>query len=95
MMLLINISGNKDLFIPLKTMLEERKSDRSIYREMMFVTLESFGQDNIDLTAFDREYRRAYDKLPSKYQSMVKPCDRPPTTLTVLCRKIYRDLQIC
>ena len=26
----------------------------SIYREMMFVTLKSFGQDNIDLTAFDR-----------------------------------------
>jgi hypothetical protein len=67
---------------------------RSIYREMMFVTLKSFGQDNIDLTAFDREYRRAFDKLPAKYQSLLMPSDRPPNAVTVLCRKFFRELKI-
>ena len=67
---------------------------RSIYREMMFVTLKSFGQDNIDLTAFDREYRRAFDKLPAKYQTLLTPADRPPNAVTVLCRKFFRELKI-
>ena len=65
-----------------------------IYVEMMFVTLKSFGQDNIDLTAFDREYRRAFDKLPAKYQSLLMPSDRPPNAVTVLCRKFFRELKI-
>ena len=60
----------------------------------MFVTLESFGQDNIDLVAFDREYRRAFERLPTKYQSIVKPEDRPPTNMTALCRKFFRELKI-
>lgn len=70
------------------------QSHRSIYREMMFVTLKSFGQDNIDLTAFDREYRRAFDKLPAKYQTLLTPSDRPPNAVTVLCRKFFRELKI-
>ena len=90
---------NRDLFMPLKNLLDDRqeKEDqdtRSIYREMMFVTLESFGQDNIDIVAFDREYRRAFERLPNKYQSVVKPEDRPPTSLISLCRKFFRELKI-
>ena len=60
----------------------------------MFVTLRSFGQDNIDLTAFDREYRRAFDKLPGNYVDMLCPSDRPPNALTVMCRKFFRELKI-
>lgn len=96
---------NKDLFMPLKNLLDARLDEneelvihetppRSIYREMMFVTLKSFGQDNIDLTAFDREYRRAFDKLPPKYQAITTPSDRPPTAMTVICRKFFRELKI-
>jgi len=96
---------NKDLFMSLKNLLDAREVDdlndakktsshRSIYREMMFVTLKSFGQDNIDLTAFDREYRRAFDKLPAKYQTILTPSDRPPNAVTVLCRKFFRELKI-
>ena len=35
---------------------ESRVSDtsNSVYRETLFLTLVSLGQDNIDLTAFDR-----------------------------------------
>ena len=61
---------------------------------MMFVTLKSFGQDNIDLTAFDREYRRAFVKLPGNYVEMLCPSDRPPNDLTVMCRKFFRELKI-
>ena len=86
----------------LKNLLDERSElendltkKRSTYREMLFVTLESFGQDNIDLVAFDREYRRAWEKLPNKYtQSLTKPEDRPPTSFITLCRKFYRELKI-
>ena len=98
---------NKDLLMSIKNLLDARedqseKSDddqkslknRSIYREMMFVTLKFFGQENIDLTAFDREYRRAFERLPPKYQSLATPADRPPTIVTALCRKFFRELKI-
>ena len=88
---------HRDLFVPLKDMLEAKANEskkRSIYRQMMFVTLKSFGQDNIDLTAFDREYRRAFVKLPGNYVEMLCPSDRPPNDLTVMCRKFFRELKI-
>jgi hypothetical protein len=61
---------------------------------MLFLTLVSLGQDNIDLTAFDREYRRAFEKLPAKYDSLVHRCDRPPNTQTLFCRKLFRELRL-
>ena len=86
----------RDLFFPLKNLLDSRPNSRSIYREMMFVTLEMFGQENIDLTAFDREYRRAFDRLPltGQYGDLLTPSDRPPTPIIVLCRKFFRELKI-
>ena len=66
----------------------------SVYREIMFLTLVAMSQDNIDLTAFDREYRRAFEKLPSKYVALVRPHDRPPELPAVLCRKLFRDLRL-
>ena len=67
---------------------------RSIYREIMFLTLVSLGQDNIDLTAFDREYRRAFDHLPAKYLAMSQKSDHPPSNQVVFCRKMFRELII-
>jgi hypothetical protein len=94
---------NRDLVMPLKALMDQRSETiddnaqfppRSLYREMMFVTLESFGQDNIDLTAFDREYRRAFEKLTSNYQTALQTSDRPPTSVVILCRKFFRELKI-
>lgn len=70
------------------------RTPRSIYREVLFLTLVALGQDNIDLTAFDREYRRAFEKLPSKYDSLVHKCDRPPSVTTNICRKLFRELKL-
>ena len=67
---------------------------RSIYREILFLTLVSLGQDNIDLTAFDREYRRAFDHLPAKYLGMAQKSDHPPTHQVIFCRKMFRELII-
>lgn len=66
----------------------------SVYRESLFLTLVSLGQDNIDLTAFDREYRRAFEKLRLKELSSTVACDRPPQMGTLFCRKLFRDLTI-
>ena len=71
-----------------------KKTPRSIYREMLFLTLVALGQDNIDLTAFDREYRRAFEKLPPKYEPLVHLCDKPPLNSTVFCRKLFRELKL-
>ena len=70
------------------------KTPRSVYREILYLTLVSLGQDNIDLTAFDREYRRAYEKLPAKYDTYVHQCDKPPTLQALTCRKFFRELKL-
>ena len=66
----------------------------SVYREIMFLTLVAMNQDNIDLTAFDREFRRAFERLPAKYAALARPHDRPPELTAVLCRKLFRELRI-
>ncbi len=70
------------------------RAPRSVYREIMNLTLVSLGQDNIDLTAFDREYRRAFSRLPQRHEEMSRPCDRPPTATVAYCRKLFRELKL-
>jgi hypothetical protein len=72
----------------------EHKVLRSCYREALFLTLVALGQDNIDLTAFDREYRRAFEKLPHKVLTATECCDKPPGMATLFCRKLFRDLEV-
>lgn len=67
---------------------------RSVYREILFLTLVSLNQENIDLTAFDREYSRAFDDLPDKYKAVLQKSDYPPDRQVALCRKIFRELRI-
>ena len=66
----------------------------SVYREIMFLTLVAMNQDNIDLTAFDREYRRAFERLPAKYATLARGHDKPPGLAPVLCRKLFRELRL-
>lgn len=73
---------------------QEARIIRSCYREALFLTLVSLGQDNIDLTAFDREYRRAFEKLPHKVVTQTESCDKPPGMQTLFCRKLFRDLEV-
>ncbi len=73
---------------------EQPRMARSVYREIMYLTLVSLGQDNIDLTAFDREYRRAFSRLPDKHAAMARACDRPPSVNIIFCRKLFRELKL-
>jgi len=66
----------------------------SVYRETLFLTLVSLGQDNIDLTAFDREYRRAFEKLRIKELNNTVACDKPPGMGVLFCRKLFRELRV-
>jgi len=67
---------------------------RSVYREILFLTLVSLNQDNIDLTAFDRVYAKAFEGLPEKYKQVAQRSDFPPDKQVTLCRKIFRELRI-
>jgi len=70
-------------------------SPRSVYREIAFLTLVSLGQENIDMSAFDREYKRAFDVLAtSKHAQLCHACDQPPAASTGFCRKLFRELNI-
>ena len=79
---------------PTKSRDSATQANISVYREIMFLTLVSLGQDNIDLTAFDREYRRAFDNLPAKYLDMAQKSDYPPSHEVIFCRKMFRELLI-
>ncbi|RVE71782.1 hypothetical protein OJAV_G00055360 [Oryzias javanicus] len=44
------------------------KRQRSLYRDLLFLSLVALGKNNININAFDREYRLAYDRLtPSQF----------------------------
>ncbi|CAM9121703.1 unnamed protein product, partial [Bubo scandiacus] len=40
-----------------------RHLQRSIYREILFLTLAALGRDHMDIAAFDKKYKSAYNKL--------------------------------
>lgn len=100
---IINGVQKNDLYKPIVCLLEDRvkfkntkndtKKYHSIYRDILYLTLVSLGQDNIDLTAFDREYRKAFEKLPaSKYKSVIEKSDQIPSSQTIICRKFFKEL---
>ncbi|KAL8197432.1 UNVERIFIED_CONTAM: C-myc promoter-binding protein [Gekko kuhli] len=67
------------------------KRQRSLYREILFLSLVALGRDNIDIDAFDREYKMAYDRLTANQVKNTNHCDRPPSTGVVECRKIFGE----
>ncbi|XP_077174154.1 C-myc promoter-binding protein isoform X2 [Paroedura picta] len=67
------------------------KRQRSLYREILFLSLVALGRENIDIDAFDREYKMAYDRLTANQVKNTHNCDRPPSTGVVECRKIFGE----
>ncbi|CAN9509517.1 unnamed protein product [Ophioblennius macclurei] len=65
------------------------KRQRSIYREIMFLSLVALGRENIDIEAFDREYRTAYDQLSPEQRKSLHRIDRPPTPSIQACLKCF------
>ncbi|XP_078144118.1 C-myc promoter-binding protein-like [Centroberyx gerrardi] len=67
------------------------KRQRSLYRDILFLSLVALGKDNIDIDAFDREYKMAYDRLTPGLVKLTHNCDRPPSTGVMECRRTFGE----
>ncbi|XP_048118578.1 C-myc promoter-binding protein-like isoform X3 [Alosa alosa] len=67
------------------------RRQRSLYRDILFLSLVALGKDNIDIDAFDREYKLAYDRLSPAQVKLTHNCDRPPSTGVMECRKTFGE----
>ncbi|XP_074925165.1 C-myc promoter-binding protein [Chelonoidis abingdonii] len=86
-----------DVYGPMSQILErlnkwpQIKRQRSLYREILFLSLVALGRENIDIDAFDKEYKMAYDRLTANQVKSTHNCDRPPSTGVMECRKIFGE----
>ncbi|RXM34207.1 DENN domain-containing protein 4C [Acipenser ruthenus] len=89
-----NIQTN-DVYGPVNLLLREIKKhpdikrQRSIYREILFLSLVSLGRENIDIEAFDREYKLAYDELSPEQLKALSRMDAPPSKSVQWCLKCF------
>ncbi|XP_029430957.1 C-myc promoter-binding protein isoform X2 [Rhinatrema bivittatum] len=84
-----------DVYGPMTQILETQsklptcKRQRSLYRQILFLSLVALGRENIDIDAFDREYKLAYERLTPAQVKHTQNCDRPPSTGVMECRKTF------
>ncbi|XP_056601825.1 DENN domain-containing protein 4C [Triplophysa dalaica] len=84
-----------DIYGPINLLLREIKNrpdikrQRSIYREILFLSVVALGKENIDIEAFDREYRLAYDELSPEQLKALSAIDRPPNNNMKWCLKCF------
>uniref|UniRef100_A0A671YX96 DENN domain containing 4C n=1 Tax=Sparus aurata TaxID=8175 RepID=A0A671YX96_SPAAU len=90
-----NIQTN-DVYGPINLLIREIKRrpegvkrQRSIYRDILFLSLVALGKENIDVEAFDREYRIAYDQLSTEQLKSLHRIDEPPTPSIQWCLKSF------
>ncbi|KAG7276264.1 hypothetical protein CRUP_018646 [Coryphaenoides rupestris] len=68
------------------------KRQRSLYRDILFLALVALGKSNINIDAFDREYKMAYDRLTPAQVKLTHNCDRPPGAGVMECRRTFGEL---
>lgn len=90
-----NIQTN-DVYGPINLLIREIKRrpegvkrQRSVYREILFLSLVALGRENIDVEAFDREYHNAYKQLSAEQLKSLHCIDRPPTPSVQWCLKCF------
>ncbi|KAM6960171.1 DENN domain-containing protein 4C isoform 3-T3 [Tautogolabrus adspersus] len=90
-----NIQTN-DIYGPINLLIREIKRrpegvkrQRSIYRDILFLSLVALGRENIDVEAFDREYRLAYDELSTEQLKSLHRIDQPPSPSVQWCLKCF------
>uniref|UniRef100_A0AAX7V1W0 DENN/MADD domain containing 4A n=1 Tax=Astatotilapia calliptera TaxID=8154 RepID=A0AAX7V1W0_ASTCA len=64
---------------------------RSLYRELLFLALVALRKNNINISAFDREYKLAYDRLTPNLVKLTHNCDRPPGAGVMECRRTFGE----
>ncbi|XP_075996896.1 C-myc promoter-binding protein [Genypterus blacodes] len=67
------------------------KRQRSLYRDILFLALVALGKHNINIDAFDREYKMAYDRLGPNQVKLTHNCDRPPGAGVMECRRTFGE----
>ncbi|XP_044127571.1 DENN domain-containing protein 4C isoform X1 [Bufo gargarizans] len=84
---------HNDVLRPISLLLQKytsaSKRQRSIYREVLYLSLVALGRENIDIEAFDNEYRLAYEKLPSDLLKRMQKIDMPPAKSVECCRNVF------
>ncbi|XP_010586212.1 DENN domain-containing protein 4C isoform X1 [Loxodonta africana] len=84
---------HNDVLTPINLLSQQMKPDmkrqRSLYREILFLSLVSLGRENIDIEAFDNEYGLAYKSLPSEILEKLQKIDAPPSNSVEWCRKCF------
>uniref|UniRef100_A0A7N6BDV5 DENN/MADD domain containing 4A n=1 Tax=Anabas testudineus TaxID=64144 RepID=A0A7N6BDV5_ANATE len=65
------------------------KRQRSLYRDLLFLALVALGKNNININAFDQEYKLAYDRLTPNLVKLTHNCDRPPGPGVMECRRTF------
>uniref|UniRef100_A0A8C2V6Q2 DENN domain containing 4C n=2 Tax=Chinchilla lanigera TaxID=34839 RepID=A0A8C2V6Q2_CHILA len=84
---------HNDVLKPITLLSQQMRPDvqrqRSLYREILFLSLVSLGRENIDIEAFDNEYGLAYNSLSSQILEKLQKIDAPPSTSVEWCRKCF------
>ncbi|XP_072010090.1 DENN domain-containing protein 4C isoform X2 [Engystomops pustulosus] len=84
---------HNDVVRPISLLLQKsasaKKRQRSIYREILYLSLVALGRENIDIEAFDNEYRLAHEKLPPDLLKKMQKIDVPPTKNVECCRNVF------
>ncbi|XP_043935672.1 DENN domain-containing protein 4B isoform X2 [Protopterus annectens] len=64
---------------------------RSLYHEILFLTLAAIGKDYMDIAVFDKKYKSAYNKLVGSLskEELKKKRVNPPSTKALDCRKSF------
>ncbi|GAB6018992.1 hypothetical protein CHUAL_000627 [Chamberlinius hualienensis] len=91
-----------DIASPLKILIGELRkrsaSSRgrhfSVYRDLLFLCISIIGRENVDLLAFDREYRSAFRQLTPGQRHVLQRYDYPPGDSAILCRQRFGSLEL-
>ncbi|XP_017770333.1 PREDICTED: DENN domain-containing protein 4C isoform X2 [Nicrophorus vespilloides] len=104
----VNSVHCNDLSDPMKKLASERQktlrsqedrcisinTNRSIYRDILFLTCKAIGRSSIDLNVFDKEYSSAYSRIPDRSAKLYGIQDGPLSLGSVYCRQYFKPLLI-
>lgn len=64
---------------------------RGIYREILFLTMAALGKDHVDIVAFDKKYKSAFNKLAGSMgkEELRQRRAQMPTPKAIDCRKCF------
>lgn len=68
-----------------------RHMQRSIYREILFLTLAALGREHMDIAAFDKRYKAAFARLAGSRgrEELRQRRAQPPSSKAMDCRKSF------